>query len=73
MTTANNISRSNKEESDYVRKRLIEFNAGHVPEDLNSNYEEINLAIKDESGQVVGGMNSVFCWNWIEVDILWVD
>ena len=37
------------------------------------NYEEINLHIKDENGEIAGGINSVFCWNWIEVDILWVD
>lgn len=67
------ISRGNKEEGEYVRNRLIAFNAETVPSDLNSNYEEINLTLKNDTGDIIGGLNSVWCWNWIEVDILWVD
>ncbi|MBD2868691.1 GNAT family N-acetyltransferase [Paenibacillus arenilitoris] len=67
------ISFGNKEESDYVRRRLIEYNAGHVPEHLSSRYEELHLALKDDAGRVVGGLLAVLCWNWIEVVILWVE
>ncbi|GAA3408212.1 GNAT family N-acetyltransferase [Paenibacillus hodogayensis] len=67
------ISFGSKEESEYIRKRLIEFNSKHVHEELSSRYEEINLAIKNTDGQVVGGMLAVLCWNWIEIDILWID
>lgn len=67
------ISAGSKEESEYVRKKLIEYNAEHVPDDLKSVYEEINLTVKDAEGRVIGGLLSVHCWNWIEVDILWVD
>ncbi|MGO4109670.1 GNAT family N-acetyltransferase [Paenibacillus sp. YAF4_2] len=63
----------NEEESAYIRKRLIEFNAEHVPENLSSRFEEINLTIKDDSGKVIGGLLSTLCWNWIEVEILWVE
>ncbi len=55
------------------KKRLIEFNAEHVPGNLSSCYEEINLTIKDESGRVIGGMLSTLCWNWIEVEIIWIE
>jgi N-acetylglutamate synthase and related acetyltransferases len=68
-----NISYGNEEENAYVRKRLIEFNAEHVPEYLSSRYEEINLTIKDETGRVIGGILSTLCWNWIEVEILWIE
>lgn len=68
-----NINQSSPEEAHSVRTNLIKFNAQHIAEDLQQNYEEINLHIKDENGDIVGGINSVFCWNWIEVDILWVD
>ncbi|GIP39330.1 N-acetyltransferase [Paenibacillus sp. J31TS4] len=67
------ISFGNKEESQYIRRRLIEFNAMHVPDPLSSRYEEINLAIKDEDGRIVGGILAVLCWDWIEVDILWIE
>jgi len=67
------ISFGNKEDSEYIRKRLIEFNARHVLDNLGSRYEEINLTIKDDDGRIFGGMLAILCWNWIEVDILWID
>jgi GNAT superfamily N-acetyltransferase len=73
MANEPTVSFGNEEESAYIRKRLIEFNAEHVPENLSSRYEEINLTIKDDSGKVIGGLLSTLCWNWIEVEILWVD
>ncbi len=68
-----NIHRSSSEEAQTVRTNLIKFNAQFIAEDLQQNYKEINLHIKDENDEIAGGINSVFCWNWIEVDILWVD
>ncbi|MEV5028029.1 GNAT family N-acetyltransferase [Paenibacillus sp. LPE1-1-1.1] len=73
MANEPNISYGNEEESSYIRKRLIAFNAEHVPENLSSRYEEINLTIKDDSGRVIGGLLSTLCWNWIEVEILWIE
>lgn len=73
MVDKPDISFGNKEESEYIRRRLIEFNAGFVPENLSSQYEEINLTIKDGDGQVIGGMLATLCWNWVEVEILWIE
>lgn len=67
------IFNADENEKNYVRRKLKEYNAQHVPEHLRSRYEEINLAIKDEQGNIIGGLIAVLCWNWIEVDILWVD
>ncbi|WP_431089855.1 GNAT family N-acetyltransferase [Paenibacillus sp. 8b26] len=73
MTLENQVSRSSKDEARFVRNKLIEFNAKHIPEDIRTRYEEINLTLKNDDGQVIGGLLSVLCWNWVEVDILWVD
>ncbi|BBH22073.1 N-acetyltransferase [Paenibacillus baekrokdamisoli] len=67
------ITYGSKEESEYVRKRLIEYNYENVPDELKNIYEEINLTLKDDEGNIIGGLLSVLCWNWIEVDILWID
>jgi GNAT superfamily N-acetyltransferase len=67
------ISYADENEKNYVRRKLIEYNAQHIPDHLKSRYEEINLAIKDDNGNIIGGLIAVLCWNWIEVDILWVD
>lgn len=68
-----NIDRSSSEEALAIRTNLIQFNAQFIAEDLQQNYEEINLHIKNKNGEIACGINSVFCWDWIEVDILWVD
>lgn len=67
------ISESTEEESKYVRTKLIEFNASQLSDDIKNRYEEINLNIKDADNQIIGGVLSVLCWNWLEVDILWID
>lgn len=73
MTDNMTISHGGKAESEYIRNKLIAYNAKHVPAHLSSRYEEINLTIKDADGTVVGGIVAVLCWNWIEVDILWIE
>ncbi|OZB96194.1 GNAT family N-acetyltransferase [Paenibacillus sp. XY044] len=64
------IIRGTADEANYVRNKLIEFNSRHAP---NGIYEETNLCVKDETGNIIAGLNSAICWNWMEIDILWVD
>ncbi|MEW4429618.1 GNAT family N-acetyltransferase [Paenibacillus pabuli] len=67
------LNPSNAEESAYVRNQLIAFNAAHLSEELKHRYEELNFNIKNEAGDIVAGVLSTLCWNWLELDILWVD
>ena len=64
------VNQSTSDETNYIRRKLIEFNSKHVP---NGMYEEINLCIKDENEVIIAGLISAICWNWMEIDILWVD
>jgi len=64
------LNRSTSDETNYIRRKLIEFNSKHVP---NGTYEEVNLCMKDEHEAIIAGLNSAICWNWMEIDILWVD
>nr|WP_260866327.1 GNAT family N-acetyltransferase [Paenibacillus xylanexedens] len=68
-----NITPSTAEDSAYVRQQLIAYNAGHVDEALRDRYEELHFHIQNETGQIVAGVLSTLCWNWVELDILWVD
>lgn len=68
-----NINQSTSEESAYVRQQLVAYNAGHVSDELKNRYEEFNFNIKNEAGKIVAGVLSTLCWNWLELDILWVD
>jgi len=67
------LNLSNAEDSAYVRNQLIAYNAAHLSEDLKHRYEELNFNIKNEAGDIVAGVLSTLCWNWLELDILWVD
>ncbi|SDE43988.1 Acetyltransferase (GNAT) family protein [Paenibacillus sp. UNCCL117] len=64
------LNRSTSDEANYIRRKLIEFNSKYVS---NDTYEEVNLCIKDENEAIIAGLNSAICWNWMEIDILWVD
>ncbi|MGG3836958.1 GNAT family N-acetyltransferase [Paenibacillus dendritiformis] len=70
MTNRPKLFHSTPEESKHVLHKLIEFNAKCVP---NAHLEEVNLCLKDDNGEIVAGLNSAVLWNWMEVDILWVD
>lgn len=70
MLKDSEIIQSTNEETDYIRKKLIEFNSKQIP---NGIYEEINICLKDSNGEIIAGLNSAICWNWMEIDILWVD
>ncbi len=64
---------SNPEESKYVFDQLIRYNARNMPNHIMSNYEQINLILKDENGEIHGGILAEWRWNWIHIEILWVD
>lgn len=70
MPEISKIRRGTADEANYVRNKLIEFNSKQVP---NGVYEEVNLCVKDEKDRIIAGLNSVICWNWMEIDILWVE
>lgn len=53
--------------------KMIEFNLMHFPDDLKGRYEEVNLYLKNADGQIYGGLVSEICWNWVEVQYLFVD
>jgi ribosomal protein S18 acetylase RimI-like enzyme len=67
------ITKSSEKETAYVRNKLLQFNAKNVPSGLVWNYREVNLTVKNETDEIIGGLLSVICWNWLEIDILWVD
>lgn len=70
MSNTPKLCQSTTEESKHVLKKLIEFNSKCVP---NGTYEEVNLCLKDDNGEIIAGLNSGILWNWMEIDILWVD
>jgi GNAT superfamily N-acetyltransferase len=67
------IQQWNQSESDLIRKRLIEYNMEKLPDELKTPYENINFVIKDDEGEIVGGITGEMFWHHVHIDILWVD
>lgn len=59
----------NEEESRYVREKLTEYNARFTEPE---NFSEVGLALRDESGGVLGGITASTHWGWLHVHVLWV-
>ncbi|MFC4403766.1 GNAT family N-acetyltransferase [Gracilibacillus xinjiangensis] len=62
-----------KKAKQHVNDGLYQFNLRHFPEDLSGRYEDIGLFIKDDTGDVYGGLIGAVCWNWLEIYQLFLD
>ncbi|WP_152392356.1 GNAT family N-acetyltransferase [Paenibacillus guangzhouensis] len=67
------IQESNLQDKAYVRDKMAEFNRMHFPDDLKGRYQEVNLFLKDDEGQTYGGIIGEICWNWMEIQYLFVE
>jgi GNAT superfamily N-acetyltransferase len=57
----------------YVRNRIREFNLEHFPKDLRGRYQEIHFFVRDADNQVQGGILGEICWNWLEINYLYIE
>ncbi|SES01770.1 Acetyltransferase (GNAT) family protein [Gracilibacillus ureilyticus] len=67
------VNELDKKAKQFVNDGLFQYNLKHFPEDLGGRYEDIGLFIKDELGEVYGGLIGAVCWNWLEVYQLFID
>lgn len=67
------VNEPSKSNRSYVVQQMIQFNSLHFPKELRDNYQEVHLMVKDEDGQLYGGLiGEIFC-NWMQVEFLFVD
>ncbi|MCR2806996.1 GNAT family N-acetyltransferase [Paenibacillus soyae] len=57
----------------YVVNQMIAFNLKHFPEHLRGRYQPVQLSLRDADGNLFGGLVGEMCWNWLEVQYLFVD
>lgn len=57
----------------YVENGMIAFNLRHFPDELKGRSQEIQLSLQDNDRTVYGGLTGKFCWNWLEVEYLYID
>lgn len=45
----------------------------HFPDDLKGRYQKLNLQLVNAEGEIFGGIVGEFCWNWLEIQYLFVE
>lgn len=67
------IEQWNQDDSDYIRSKVIEHNMEQLPNELKTSRESISFVIKDDKGEVMGGITGDILWRHMHIDFLWVD
>ncbi len=69
-----NLTESTSEERELIDSKLVEFNKANVPFQQKDAWIGLSFVLKDDTGQVIAGVNAtLYCWNVMYVDILYVD
>jgi GNAT superfamily N-acetyltransferase len=63
-------SDSKPEDVQRVRDGLDRYNTEKVGA---HHYQALNIFIRDENDEIIGGLLGGTYWNWCHVDILWLD
>ena len=59
-----------KNEIEYVREALTQFNREHVGDD---GHTPLNIVEYNAKGEIIGGILGGTYWGWMYIDILWVN
>lgn len=62
-----------QEDSEYIRQRLIEYNLSNLPDSMKKPSEQVSFVIRDEQGNIMGGITGSVFWGLMHVNFLWVD
>lgn len=67
------IQQWNQDDSDYIRKKVIEHNLAKLPDKLKHPIKNISFMLRNEEGEIVGGITGIIFWYHLHIDFLWVD
>lgn len=68
------IESSTGTERELVDQKLVRFNQEKVPCSQQERFINLSFVLKNEAGEVLGGINTMlYCWQILYVDILFVD
>ena len=62
-----------QEDSDFIRKKVIEYNMEQLPDKLKTSNEDVSFIVKDDLGEIIGGITANIFWHHMYIDYLWVD
>ncbi|MED1472015.1 GNAT family N-acetyltransferase [Bacillus salipaludis] len=61
------------EDSDYIRKKVIEYNLSKLPDELKQSSINVSHILRNDDGKIVGGITGTIFWYHLHIDYLWVD
>jgi ribosomal protein S18 acetylase RimI-like enzyme len=63
----------NQEDSDYIRKKVIEYNLFNLPDEVKHSVKNISCMLRNEEGEIIAGITGKINWYSLHIDFLWVD
>lgn len=63
----------NQEDNDFIKKKVIEHNMAMLEEEAKSPIDKISFMLRDDEGQLLGGITGEAFWYHLHIDFLWVD
>ncbi|MFJ7933235.1 GNAT family N-acetyltransferase [Sporosarcina sp. NPDC096371] len=67
------IQQWNQEDSEYIRQKLIEYNSSKLPEEIKKPVENISFMVKNDKGEILGGITGTIFWHHLHINFLWID
>jgi ribosomal protein S18 acetylase RimI-like enzyme len=67
------IQQWSREDSEYIRKKVIEHNLRNVPEEVKHPVKNVSSILRDEKENILGGITGKIFWYHLHIDFLWVD
>jgi GNAT superfamily N-acetyltransferase len=58
------------DESLAIQQNIVAFGDAHVPP---RNYRPVHIVLRSEDGRLLGGLLGSMVWEWLQIDVLWVD
>jgi ribosomal protein S18 acetylase RimI-like enzyme len=62
-----------QEDSDYIRKKVIEHNLSKLPDDVKHPVKNISFILRNKKEEILGGITGTIFWYSLHIDFLWVD
>jgi ribosomal protein S18 acetylase RimI-like enzyme len=63
----------NQEDSDYIRTKIIEYNQTKLPDEVKHPIKNVSFILRNEEGDILGGITGEISWSNLHIDFLWVD
>jgi ribosomal protein S18 acetylase RimI-like enzyme len=62
----------NQEDSDYIRKKLIEYNMSQISDEVKTPLENVSFVLRNEQEEILGGVTGTMFWHHLHIDFLWI-